>query len=87
MLHDGFILFLDVLPIAYSITNLWIIGDELADSLGYDEHDILLYQFRDNIRDSIHYLYRDTNGIISLIHTSEYDRSYFKAKRHKSHGK
>lgn len=87
VLHDGFILFLYVLPIAYSITNLLIIGDELADPFGYDEHDIPLDQFCDEIRDSIHRLYHDTNDMNSLIHTSEYDRRDFKAKRRKSQGK
>lgn len=78
LLHDGFLSFLYMIPIGYSIINLVVVGKELSDPFGHDKHDLPLDVFCDEIRDSIHNVYQSTlGGPEEFIHQSEYSRRDF----------
>lgn len=77
VLHDGFIAFVFLLPISYSIINLLIIGDELSNPFGEDQNDIPLNRFCHEMQGSIHRLYHNTAKVKHLIQPSEYSRAAF----------
>lgn len=78
VVHDGFLSFVFLLPIAYSIINLLIIGSNLADPFGYDDEDIPLEKFCHEIKDNLHDLYHEgQDGYIAYIHKETYDRAKF----------
>ena len=78
---NGFFAFLYILPIGYSIINLIKIGVDLADPFGYDEDDIPLDGFCDEMRDKLHEIYQDTlQGTTGFVHHSDYDREAFRPK-------
>lgn len=77
VLHDGFLSFLYLLPIGYSIINLLVIGQELADPFGDDEHDVPLDMFCKEIKTSVYNIYQETNGGISSLTYSDYKRDDF----------
>lgn len=52
--HDGFVSFLYLVPIGYSIIRLLNVGQELADPFGYDADDIPLDMLCEEMRDAIH---------------------------------
>lgn len=75
---NGFLGFLYILPIGYSIINLIKIGMDLADPFGYDKDDIPLDLLCDEMRDKLHEIYQDTlQGTIGFVHQSDYDRETF----------
>lgn len=80
--HDGFLTFLYMLPITYSTVNLVTVGLRLNDPFGYDEEDVPLDRFCEEIRDSVHRIYLTTRGgSRAVVHTEEgYDRSLFAPK-------
>lgn len=78
ILHDGFLSFLYMTPIGYSIINLVVVGKELSDPFGYDKHDLPLDILCTEIRDSIHNIYQSSLiGPEGFIHPSKYSRHDF----------
>lgn len=60
--QSGFVSFVFLVPIAYSVINLVYTADRIRDPFGCDEEDIPLNAACDNIRDSIHRIYLDTHN-------------------------
>lgn len=52
---SGFLSFLYIIPISYSIINLIKIGSNLADPFGFDKEDIPLDMLCDEIKTSVHH--------------------------------
>ncbi|CAN8065431.1 unnamed protein product [Agarophyton chilense] len=77
----GFLSFLYIFPISYSIINLIKIGSDLADPFGYDKEDIPLDLLCDEIRASVHALYNESlGGAADFVRPSTYSRDTFKPK-------
>ncbi|KAI0558539.1 Bestrophin/UPF0187 [Gracilaria domingensis] len=78
---NGFLAFLYIIPISYSVINLINIGSNLSDPFGFDREDIPLDILCQEIRTSIHGVYHATrNGTRAFVHECEYSRDTFKAK-------
>lgn len=74
----GFISFLFVVFIGFSIINLLRIGAELADPFGFDVHDIPLDDLCDEFNFSLQTIYRNTSkDLSSYVRKSEYSREAF----------
>lgn len=76
--NDGFLSFLYLLPICYSIVNILIIGSNLADPFGDDEEDIPLDDLCNDLKKKIHVMYYEAkDGTASYIKHEEYKREWF----------
>lgn len=81
IIHDGFMSYIYLIPIAYSIIKLLSLGREIADPFGEDPTDIPVDMLCDEIRDSVHRMYHDTlDGIGKYIRKSDYVRDSFSPK-------
>ncbi|PXF41790.1 hypothetical protein BWQ96_08484 [Gracilariopsis chorda] len=79
---SGFLSFLYIIPISYSIINLIKIGSNLADPFGFDKEDIPLDVLCDEIKTSVHNLYHETKGgMVSYVRPSTYSREMFRARQ------
>ena len=77
--HDGFLSFLYLTPIGYSIIKLLILGMDLADPFGFDKSDIPLDLLCTEIKDSVHNIYlASVNGPKDfIIPRKGYERKRF----------
>lgn len=74
--HYGFLSFLFLLPVGYSIINLLSMGTELADPFGTDKNDIPTDLFCREIQASVSAIYNKMKaGPSNLVHASDYNRS------------
>ena len=75
---SGFLGFIYVIPIGYTIIKLIKIGADLADPFGFDVDDIPLDTFCNENQDRLHELYQDTlHGTATFVHASQYSRQAF----------
>lgn len=79
VLHDGFVSFVYLLPVGYSIVNLLIVGKEMADPFGTDEHDLPLDNFCADLKANVRDIYiASREGPKSFVkNTGGYDRASF----------
>lgn len=79
VLHDGFIAFVYLVPVGYSIINLLIVGKEMSDPFGTDVHDLPLDLFCREMKQSVRDAYIATrDGPTSFVrNTGQYDRLHF----------
>lgn len=79
--HYGFLSFLFLVPIGYSIITLLSLGRDLTNPFEAGEHDVPLDVLCNEIRDSIHSIYEASkNGPGELVQESEYRQSSFHPK-------
>lgn len=78
---NGFLSFLYIIPIGYSMLKLIKIGLDLADPFGNDDDDIPLEMFCEEMKSSLHAIYNESLlGTLAYVHESDYTRSMFKPK-------
>ncbi|CAN8072672.1 unnamed protein product [Agarophyton chilense] len=76
---NGFLVFVYIVPISFSVLNLLKIGKDLADPFGFDEYDIPLQSFCSEIKHSIHDIYQNSRyGTVGFVHESSYSKDIFK---------
>lgn len=76
----GFLSFLYIIPISYSVLRLIDIGSNLADPFGSDKEDIPLDEFCRQVKQSIHDIYSGSlEGTPAFVYPSEYAREAFTA--------
>lgn len=81
VLHDGFLSFLYLIPIGYSILKLLDLGREMSYPFNTCCDDIPLNRFCEELKQSIVDTYRQTSGgVHHFIHKSPYDRGSFMPK-------
>lgn len=75
--HDGFLAFLFLPPLAYSIIKLLTRGDELANPFSYDANDIPLDDLSEELRDLVYDVRNETkSGPASNVHQSSYSDEF-----------
>lgn len=75
---QGFPSFVVLLPIAYSILNLILCGEEIVNPFGNHDHDLELTLFCNEIKAAVHNIYQTTlPGPQALVHSSEYSHEQF----------
>lgn len=78
VIHDGFVSFLYLVPVGYSIIKLISIGNDMSDPFGDDKHDLPLDLFCDSLKQKVQDGYQDTrDGIRGFMKNTGYDRSNF----------
>lgn len=78
VLHDGFLSFLFMIPIGYSIIKLVALGNELADPFGTDPNDIPLETLCNELKEKMKFVYDISRpGPVGLVHESDYKREDF----------
>lgn len=78
VIHDGFVSFLYLVPVGYSIIRLISIGNDMSDPFGHDTHDLPLDVFCEDLKQKVHTAYRDTReGIKGFVKDTGYNRSNF----------
>lgn len=81
VLHDGFLSFLYLVPIGYSILKLVDVGSEMSDPFGTDVNDLPMDTFCEEQKRKIQALYRDSRGgFPDIVKDTGYDRSNFIAR-------
>lgn len=89
--HAGFVSFIFLIPIAYSVINLVHVANRIRHPFHCEDNIVPLDDFCHEIRDSIHRIYLETcHGIRSVIPTDEqYTRAdfYVSTTAPSSHGK
>lgn len=76
----GFLSFLYIIPISYSVIRLIGIGSNLADPFGFDKEDIPLDMFCSEVKQSIHDIYSSSlQGTPAFVYPSDYTRQAFNA--------
>lgn len=79
VLFNGFLSFLVLLPIGFSIINLLNMTLVISDPFGWDEDDIPLDTICEDMKHTIHKIYHDTlGGGTAYVHSSDYTREQFK---------
>ncbi|KAI0556789.1 bestrophin [Gracilaria domingensis] len=75
---NGWLVFFYIIPIGFSVVNLIKIGEDLADPFGFDEFDIPLHLFCEEIKHSLHEMYHNSqSGTVGFVHGSTYSRTSF----------
>lgn len=82
ILFNGFLSFIYVIVIGYSVINLIYVGHELADPFGLDSDDLPLATFCDEVKASVRDIYIQTgHGLNYFVQEVDYDRSALTAQR------
>lgn len=82
VIFHGFLSFIFLIPIGFSIINLLCVGSELSDPFGFDKDDLPLRVFCDEIKASVRDVYLQTErGVDFFIRESKYDRKILRPQR------
>lgn len=78
VIHDGFVAFLYLVPVGYSIIRLIAIGNDMSDPFGDDAHDLPMDTFCNDLKHKVLHAYHYTrDGIKGFVKDTGYDRSRF----------
>lgn len=78
VLHDGFVAFLYLVPVGYSIINLLAVGSDMSDPFGTDSTDLPMDDFCVELCDRLRTAYRETGeGVRHFVRDTGYDRADF----------
>lgn len=82
VIFNGFLSFIYIIIIGYSVINLMCVGHELADPFGADADDLPLPTFCDEVKASVRDIYIQTGrGLNYFIREVDYDRTTLTAQR------
>lgn len=78
VLHDGFVSFVYLVPVGYSIINLLAVGSSMSDPFGTDSTDLPLGDFCAELRDRVRTAYTETGaGVRHFVCDTGYERASF----------
>lgn len=74
----GWLSFIVLIPVGYSIITLLLMGAEFSDPFGFDTHDVPLDEFCHSIKDAVHRIYTSyVRDLSHIVHVSEYPLQNF----------